>query len=538
MSRSERFVPVGNQSQQARIPGGWRDVASALDGPLARCPDAEALVDRDRRYSYAQLDAEVNAAAQALQRLGLKPGERLAACSANQADLVIAFLASQRLGAVWLGINTILAPPEKLYQLADAQACVLLADRRTAAQIEPLREQLPGLSHIVDFEPGEAENQWRGLVAACRAAARPAIAIDPHAAAVIAYTSGTTGRPKGVVHSQHNMMVVVAAGQHGTRGKHWQGSHRIGSYLPLTMVNLMVLDALVGVSTGGTSVVMDRTDAKGVAEWIEAEQVHAMSSSPATIFDLIQRDDIGPERLASLRFISCGGAMISDELMAGFAAKFGKPMYPAYGLTEAPTSIAGFMSDKACAPGSCGIVYDHLRVAVLDGEGREVPLGEPGEICLRATDHGEWAGVYTPMLGYWRRPEESAESLRGGWLHTGDVATMDDAGNLFLKDRLKDMIIRGGSNVYPAEIERVIRLDPRVRDAAVVGRSDERLGERVVAFVELVEAASGQVVEPDLKARCQAELAKYKLPDEWIFLSPMPRNATGKIVKSELKLLL
>jgi long-chain acyl-CoA synthetase len=332
------------------------------------------------------------------------------------------------------------------------------------------------------------------------------------------------------------MMVVAAAGQAGCRGAHWRGALRIGVYLPLTTVNIMVLDALSAVSSGGACIVMDRSDAGGVAEWIERERVHAMSSAPATIFDLIDREDIEPRQLASLKFISCGGAMISDELMARFKRKFGAPMYPAYGLTEAPTAIAGHMSDKPCAPGSCGIVYEHLEVAVLDGEGRELPLGEPGEVCVRATTSGPWAGVYTPMLGYWRRPEESAESLRHGWLHTGDVATMDAAGNVFLKDRLKDLIIKGGSNVYPAEIERVIKLDPRVRDAAVLGKPDERLGERVVAFVELVEPGKADAaIEDELKALCRGELAKYKLPDAWIFPAQMPRNAMNKIVKAELR---
>jgi acyl-CoA synthetase (AMP-forming)/AMP-acid ligase II len=517
------------------IPGGWRDVASALDGPLAARPDAEALVGRDRRLSYRELDATANAAAAALRSLGLKAGDRLAAASANDVDLVVAFLATQRIGAIWLGVGKALAEPEKVYQLQDSEACVFLADRSSAAGIAGHRDQLPSLGRLIDIEPGPEPNEWRRLVETFAGAARPVALVDPHAPAAIAYTSGTTGRPKGAAHSQHNMMVVAAAGAAGFRGAHWREPLRIGVYLPLTTLNLMALDALTALSLGGACICMDRTDAAGVAEWIERGAIEAMSSAPATIFDLINRSDIAPHQLASLKFIACGGAMISDDLMAAFEGKFGRPMYPAYGLTEAPAAVAGHRPDRPCAKGSCGLPYGHLRIAILDPEGREAPLGETGEVCVHAVETGDWAGVYEPMLGYWRRPAETGEALRGGWLHTGDAAFMDAEGNIFLKDRLKELIIRGGSNVYPAEIERVLRLDDRVRDAAVVGLPDDRLGERVVAFVELAEGAQDAGLEADLKALCRRELAVYKTPDRWVFVREMPRNSMNKILKARLK---
>jgi acyl-CoA synthetase (AMP-forming)/AMP-acid ligase II len=521
---------------QIRIPGGLRDVATVLDGPLARAPGAEALVGRARRYTYAQLDKAVNAASAALRSLGAGTGDRIAAASANAADLVIAFLATQRLGAIWLGVNKALAAPEKLYQLQDSEACVCLADRTTAAQLAEHRSAAPSLRHVIDIEPADEANEWRALIDAHAGAPRPPGDVDPHAPAAIAYTSGTTGRPKGAVHSQHNMMVVAAAGLAGLRGDQWREPLRIGVYLPLTTVNLLVLDVLTALASGGACICMDRSDAGGVADWIQAESVQAMSSAPATIFDLIHRDDIAPGQLASLRFVACGGAMISDELMAGFARKFERPMYPAYGLTEAPSSVAGHMPGRSCALGSCGLPFGHLKLAVLDPDLREVPSGEVGELCVRATQAGAWTGVYTPMLGYWNRTVDTEEALRGGWLHTGDAAAMDGAGNIFLKDRLKELIIRGGANVYPAEIERVLRLDARVRDAAVTGAPDERLGERVVAYVELApDIAADDGLQEDLRRLCQRELARYKTPDVWKFVGEMPRNAMNKIVKEKLR---
>jgi acyl-CoA synthetase (AMP-forming)/AMP-acid ligase II len=175
-------------------------------------------------------------------------------------------------------------------------------------------------------------------------------------------------------------------------------------------------------------------------------------------------------------------------------------------------------------------------VTIQDKEGRILPPGTSGEVCISAAAEGEFAGLYTPMLGYWRRPEATTEALRGGWLHTGDIGRLDGEGNLFIEGRRNDVVIRGGSNVYPAEIERVLQMDDRVADCAVVGKPDVRLGEKVVAFVQAAPGAlaSGSLQE-DLQTLCRDNLARYKVPEEWIFVSEMPRNAMNKVVKSKLK---
>jgi acyl-CoA synthetase (AMP-forming)/AMP-acid ligase II len=173
---------------------------------------------------------------------------------------------------------------------------------------------------------------------------------------------------------------------------------------------------------------------------------------------------------------------------------------------------------------------------MLDPEGREVSRGELGEICIRAAQTGEWAGIYTPMLSYWKRPEETATTLRGGWLHTGDIGVMNSDGDIFIKDRLKELIIRGGANIYPAEIERVLAADPRVRDAAVVGKPDPRLGEVVTAFIELApDISPSPALEEELRAACASQLARYKIPEVWRFMPDMPRNAMNKIIKARLR---
>jgi acyl-CoA synthetase (AMP-forming)/AMP-acid ligase II len=520
----------------ATIPGGLRDTASALDRSVAERPNDEALVSRFRRYGYRQLDEAINAGAAALAALGVGPGDRVAATVGNHAEIVIAFFAVQRLGAIWVGIARALAPPEKAYQLADSGVRVYLADTAAAAQIAAHRAELPALAHVVAMEPGEAPNAWLRLIDAHAGARRPAIAIDPQAPAGIAYTSGTTGRPKGAVHSQHTMAVVAAATHQGMRGRQWRAGLRQGVTHALTTLNMMILDPVTALAGGGVCICMDRTDAIGIAEWTRAERIEHFVAAPATIFDLLTKPEIDAADLASLKFATSGGANVPDELRQLYAERFGMPLVAGYGLTEAPTAVAENPVDQPLLPGACGRVYAHLKIAALDGEDRELPSGELGEIAIRATDEGEWAGVYTPMLGYWGRPEESAATLRNGWLHTGDIGFVDPDRNLFIKDRLKELIIRGGANIYPAEIERVLTADPRVRGAAVVGKPDPRLGEIVVAFVETADGiAADDGLREALKDACARELARYKIPDVWEFVPEMPRNTMSKIVKAELR---
>jgi long-chain acyl-CoA synthetase len=522
-------------SRARPIPGDLQDVASALDRSLATSPDAEALVSRFARYSYRQLDEAINAAAAALAALGIGTGDRIAANAGNHCEIIIAFLAAQRLGAVWVGISRALATPEKIYQLQDAGVRLLLADAAAASQIETVRAELPALEHVIDMEPGETPNGWLRLIAQHAGARRPSVTIDPHAPAGIAYTSGTTGRPKGAVHSQHNMAVVAAATLQGLRGPQWHPGIRQGVTHALTTLNMMILDPVTALAGGGTCICMDRADAIGIAEWTAREKVEHFVAAPATMFDLLTKPEIDPAALASLRFATSGGANVPDEIRRLYAERFGMPLVAGYGLTEAPTAVAENPIDQPFLPGSCGRAYPHLRIVALDAEDRELPSGEPGEIAIRAADGGDWANVYTPMLGYWGRPEESEATLRNGWLHTGDIGTVDEEGNIFIKDRLKELIIRGSANIYPAEIERVLTADPRVRGAAVVGKPDQRLGEIVAAFIEPVPDTSEDVLREDLKAACAAELARYKVPEVWVFLAEMPRNAMNKILKNELR---
>jgi acyl-CoA synthetase (AMP-forming)/AMP-acid ligase II len=512
------------------IPGSPQSVAGLLEPALAARAQSPALVGRHARYTFAELDLEVNRAANALRALGIEAGERVAGSMGNHTELAVAFLAAMRLGALWVGVSRALAPPEKQYVLRDSGARVLLADREARAQLEPLRAGLPDLAHLIDAEPG-AENEWTGQLARA-ASARPRVEIDPFAPAAIAYTSGTTGLPKGAVHSQHNLLLPGAIALYKGRSGPEIAQ---GVCLPLTLLNLMVLGPVLSGQAQSKCVLMDRIDALGVAEWVAREKIVSFASVPTTFHDLLTHPEVKWEDLASLTRPAVGGAPPPEELKALFLARFGFEIQEGYGMTEAPTSVAQSDASRPRIPGSCGQALPHQWITIRDDAGAELPAGEVGEVCVAPRSSGPWAQVYTPMLGYWNRPEASAEALRGGMLHTGDLGRLDTQGNLYIVDRRSELILRGGANVYPAEVERALHADARVAECAVLSIPDTRLGERVVAAVQLARGAQASAEE--LQNHCRSQLARYKVPERIVFVDAFPRNAMNKILKRELRAL-
>ncbi|HZQ56461.1 MAG TPA: AMP-binding protein [Acidimicrobiales bacterium] len=510
-------------------PGSPRTVAEVLDAGLAAGPTRLALAGRHTRLTYAELDREANRAANALAQLGVGPGDRVAASLPNHPDIVVAFLATMRLGAVWVGVNRVLAPKEKAHLLADSGARVVVAEPAITAELDPFRATMPALAHVVGATPDGSPSLWSDLVAAS-GTDRPAVHIDPFAPAAIAYTSGTTGWPKGAVHSQHNLVMVGAVLR---IARNWRAVPRHAAVLPLATLNVMVIGPLVALQQAGTCVCIDRADPLVIAEWVEREQVQTFSSVPTVIHDLVVRPEVRTDQLRSLSHIGVGGASVPAPIAERFRARFGGEALVGYGLTEAPSIVACQVPGEPHPQGSCGRSLPHVALTVRDEDGRVLGTGESGEVCVGAATDGPLAGVYTPFLGYWGRPDATEAALRDGVLHTGDVGFFGSDGTLFLEGRKNDMIIRGGSNVYAAEVERVLQSEPRVARAAVVGAPDERLGERVVAFVQL---APGMAATPDeLRRFSSGELARYKVPDEVRIVDELEVSTTGKVVKGPLR---
>lgn len=516
-----------------------RDAASVLNRALVERPDADAVVARSGRLRYRDLDALADRHLRALIAAGVRPGDRLAVSLINDLPLVVLFHAAMRLGAIWVGVNRALAPPEKAYLLADSGAAFFAGDEEMVEEVRTERghHQVTRLLSV-DLTPG---SEWSGLLDEEPAWSPPTP--DPLAPAAIAYTSGTTGYPKGAVHSQHNLMVP---GMMVNRARHFGPELRKADCFPLTILNLQILSTLLVAQCGGTAIVMDRVDPVGIAEWIDRERATMWNGAPAMLYGLASNDDVPATSLRTLREVWSGGSFCPQATKDRFQEKFGLPVSSTYGLTEVPTLATIVPLGVEVEATASGLPLPHLAVHIVGDDGEPAPSGGSGEICLGPTDDPELASLYRFMLGYWHNPEASARTVRGDLLHTGDVGFLDADGYLHVQDRHESLILRGGANVYPAEVERVINDFPGIAASCVVGVPDDRLGARVAAVIELEGTApAGEAYEGDapddhridieaLRAHCRANLARYKVPEAFVVRS-LPRNAMGKVSLADVR---
>ena len=493
-----------------------------LDAALTRDPDHEAVVGSDRRLSYRDLDRAVDRAAAALVELGVGRHDVVAVSLPNTTEIVVVFHAVMRVGAIFLGLNRNLAPPEKAFILDDAGARILLTDPASAEPLAPV-VAIPVVTSCAD-EPGP----WLQVSGdAAGAYRRPICDIDEPAG--LAYTSGTTGRPKGVVHSHRNLLLpgaaVVAARRYGP-------DLRKGDCTALTILNLQVTSTLLVAQAGGTQIVMDRVDPVGIASWIRQERITSWFGVPTMLHGLASSPDVQVHDLASLCDVWTGGTHLPPTVRRAFEERFGLRVHATYGMTEVPTIVTIEPLAEPPVPGSSGRVLPHLVVEIRNDAGDTLPPGQAGEVAVRGRLDGDWGGLYTPMLGYHRQPEATADTVRDGVLYTGDIGELDTHGNLIIRDRRHALILRGGANVYPAEVERVLSDIAGIVGVAVIGLPDERLGQRVAAAVELAPDAA--VSLDVLDAHCRANLARYKVPEEWR-LAALPRNAMGKVIQAGVR---
>ena len=496
--------PSRPQADRPVLPAGVFDV---LERPCRECPERTALITSQGETTYAELDALASRAAAALRDLGISPGDRVAVSLPNDLDIVVAFHAAMRLGAVWVGVNRALADPEKAFMVADAGATLYL----TADDPPPT---------LHDGVRAVSLDEWRGAVATAQdpsasAGSQP----DPFAPAAIAYTSGTTGFPKGAVHCQAALLMPGAATV-ARRG--WGPELRKGDSLPLTILNMLCLTTLLTAQAGGTAVIMERSDTPSVVEDIRRHRVSVWNGPPAQLHTLLHDPAVSPEDLSSLDEVWVGGGDCPDGLRIGFEERFAVRVSRTYGLTEAPALVSIDDTEGPGLSGTSGRPLDHIHVHT----------GDDGELVLSPTRTGPWSGAYRPFLGYWNQPEASRSVLQGRELHTGDLGRIEDSGHLRVLGRRSQLIIRGGANVYPAEVERVLAEAPGVNACAVIGIPDERLGERVGAVVEPKAGA-----DPDtgaIIAHCRVGLAGYKVPERIVFVERLPRNQMGKVPRDAL----
>jgi long-chain acyl-CoA synthetase len=512
---------MGAAGPRGRPPASAGDV---LERALDHDPSHEALVSVDARLTYEALDQAVELAAGTLWGLGIREDDVVAVSLPNESAIVVTFHALMRLGAVWLGVNQNLAAPEKAFMLDDAGARFILTDARAAGSVAmgSHSDATPPVSVVT-----VGTDDWTSMTSGAPAKYQRSIRKGGHVAA-IAYTSGTTGRPKGVIHSHENLLLP---GEMLVQARRFGPELRKGDCAALTILNMQVTSTLLVAQAGGTQIVMDRVDPLGVASWIRTEAVTSWFGVPTTLRGLADSPEVGVEDLRTLDDIWTGGTFCPESIRQAFTARFGHPIFATYGLTEVPTIATIEDREGEQRPGSSGQALPHLSVEICDDHGVVLAPGSVGEITVRARDDGPWHHRYSPMLGYLGHPDETAKTIRDGALRTGDIGHLDEFGNLFVHDRRNTLILRGGANIYPAEVERVLLEVVGIGGASVVGVPDDRLGQRVAAAIEPRPGVTLNLEE--IRTHCSSQLAHYKIPERW-HIGPLPRNVMGKVMRTEV----
>ncbi len=501
-----------------------------LTAASALTPDAVAVRQCGRVSTWQELADRVARYAAALRNAGIQPGDRVAALAGNSDALYTLLLAIPWAGAILVPLNTRLAGPELAQCLEECAPRLLLTDAAHAARAEELA-RAGGMERIVRMDlAADDPAGLAGMAAACEPL--PDQGRGGEDPAVLCFTGGTTGRAKAVVLT-HRSLIAGA--------QQWHSVARLdrGDSLLIAapMFHLAALSNCYGaLLIGAACEIMERFEAEEALATIARERVSYAVLVPVMIRALIEHPAIGAHDLGCLRRITYGGSPISEPLLRQALAHLPATEFvQIYGQTESGVTTALLPAEHDPAQGhltSAGrpVAGVELRIA---GDGAEAAAnGDWGEICVRSP------GV---AAGYWNRPEETADSFRGGWLHTGDIGFLDAAGYLHVVDRAKDMIISGGENVYSAEVERVLESHPAVTECAVIGQRSERWGEEVCALVRLHSDSGGTTasledLEQDLTRHCRESLAAYKCPRSFQFRQqPFPRSATGKILKRALR---
>jgi long-chain acyl-CoA synthetase len=492
-----------------------------------RRPGAPALADGERVHaSWAELGARVAGAAGGLRRrLGLAPGDRVAVVMHNRPEYLEALFAIWQAGLVAVPVNARLHRDEIGYIVDDSGASVVVTDADHADDVESLVGAVPALSAVV-VAPGD---RWHGLVSSSPSAMVDRRADDP---AWLFYTSGTTGRPKGAVLTHRNLLMMSLS--YFADIDPIEPHHSVLHAAPISHGS--GLYGLPHVAKGAVSVVpaSGTVDGGEIAALVSHWPGLSFFAAPTMVKRLAGDPAFAAADLSSLKTIIYGGAPMYLADLDDALGVFGPRLAQIYGQGETPMTITALSkADHADRDHprwrdrmqSVGLPRTDVEVRVVDDDDRELPVGEIGEVVVR----GE-----VVMAGYWERPEATAEALRGGWLHTGDVGSFDDEGYLTLRDRSKDLIISGGMNIYPREVEEALLRHPGVAATAVVGRPDPEWGESVVAFVVGVDGEA-RPTDEDLDRLCLDHIARYKRPKEYRFVDALPTNNYGKVVKRELR---
>jgi long-chain acyl-CoA synthetase len=498
-------------------------LAEILPAAAVRHQDRTALIVGERRLSFRELDARSNRVANGLVSLGVRPGDRVCLFGANSCEWVVSYYGIAKTGAVLNPLSSMLTTDELRYTITDAGARVVIAAAEKATQLRQL--QASGvLDHVILWgaEATDDATLLESWLTQSSATFDPRPRL-PSEVAVIAYTSGTTGRPKGAMQS-HRAVVAAAVGTALMAAR--TADDRVISALPLFHVyGSCVMNA--AMLAGSTLITLPRFDEVAMLSGIAKHRATLMDGVPTTYYYLLAHPEFDRHDLSSRRLCWVGGQTLPAAKSVEFTQRTGCPVHEVWGMTELAGATSANPIYAVNKPGTIGLPYpgNAFRVVDMHDASREMPRGQPGELMYRGP---------LVMMGYHGNEAATAETLRtDGWLHTGDVAIMDDDGYATIVDRKKDMILTAGFNVYPAELERVLCMHPGVALSAVGSIPDEVRGELAKAYVILKPQA--EVTSADLIAHCREHLAAYKVPRAIQFVAQVPMTASGKIMRRMLR---
>jgi long-chain acyl-CoA synthetase len=484
-----------------------------------------SLIFNDKEYKSTQINEMGKRLASGLKSLGIGRGDHVIVSLPNMPEVFACFGAIWRIGAVIVPIMFLLGEDETRYILDHSDARAIITSQDLLEKIENARK---GLAHVKNVIVIGGEDQgdvfsFEGLIDRNPA---PDIIEDmePDDLALMIYTSGTTGHPKGVMLSHNNLHQNAIAAFEATEMT--EGGAISLFCLPLAHSFGVVSMNAANVSpfADGFAVLMSWFDPEEVFRLIEKYRVTLFIGVPTMYQILLNHPAAENYDTSSLKRCTISAAPVTEELYRAFTEKFNCKIYEGYGLTEAAPAVAMCRPSKPYKTGSTGVAMSGVEVKVFDNEDNELPPGEQGEIVVRGPN---------VMLGYYKNPEATAEALRGGWLHTGDVGYIDEEGYIFITDRIKDMIIKGGYNIYPSEIEGFIETHPGVAEVSVIGIPDQKYGEEIMAFV--VKQPGQEFSEDDLIGFTKEKMTPFKAPSKVQFVEGLPKSLVGKVLKKELR---
>jgi len=508
------------------------NLATVLETRAASQPEHTAIIANGRQFSYAELDEATNRCAAGLAHLGLHPGDKVAMTLPNIAEFVIAYFGVLKLGACIVPLNTLHKASEIAHQLEDSDACAWILPEALLSEARQALPRVDACRHLIVLgrpPPRSAKPFDRLNVTLFHELLEKATAefdtvqTTSEDTAVILYTAGQSGRPKGAELSHFSLFYNAAV-----------TADRLCGITPAD-VSLAVLPLFhafgqtcvmnATLYAGGTLTMSPRFEPDKALQLIQRDRVSLLIGVPTMYWYLLHYPRAEKYDWSSLRLCCSGGAALPAELMQQFQARYGRPLYEGYGLTETSPVASFNPTDRPPRPGSIGLPVYGVQMKIVDEQDRELSPQTVGEIVIRG---------HNVMKGYYKRPGPTAEAMRGGWFHTGDLGRVDEDGYFYVVGRTKELIKRGGLNVYPREVEDVLLAHPAVAEAAVVGVPDEVMGEEIKAFVVL---EPDEAVDADeLIEYARKHLAAYKYPRYIEFRAALPEDAAGRVIKRELEL--